>query len=218
MNGRAAVTREQAAEGRQMQRQKAILAVVLGLAVGGTALAQEQRHDRDRDGDRARVQQNHRDQDRRPDQQRDRDRNATTWQWQTQRDRDRDDRSGAYRTYPGYPNGTYYPNSPSGRYPNGTYYPNGRYPSGTYGVYGNQNSALAQAQQIGYTDGINDARTDMAAGRGYHATNDANYRHANRGWNRNMIDAGSYAQAYRQAYLQGYQQAYQGQGRYGWPY
>lgn len=217
-----------------MQRTKAVLALVLGLALGGTALAQEQHEDRDRNDDRGRVtQQDRRDQDRNAERDRqwrqgDRDdnRGASTWQWrQNQQNRDRDDRDRTYQTYPAYPNGGYYPNGrypnggyyPNGQYPNGGYYPNGSYPTGAYGAYGNQNAALSQAQQIGYTDGINDARTDMASGRAYQPTRNANYRHANRGWNRNMVDQGTYQEAYRQAYLQGYQQAY-GQGGYGWPY
>jgi hypothetical protein len=139
------------------------------------------------------------------------DRGRATAQWrQNDRDRDRDrdwDRDDRYRRNRTYPNGTYYPST--------------GYPNGAYGMYGSRNSALNQAQQIGYQDGLSDGSKD----RGHHSyrpTDMSNFKHANRGWSSSMINRDDYSQAYRQAYLQGYQRGYglqQQRGGYGsWPY
>src|SRR5690349_7691790 len=94
-------------------------------------------------------------------------------------DRDRDrDRAG----YGGYGNGGY---------------GNGGYGNGGYNRGGNA------AQQVGYTDGMNDGSQDRQTGHSFRPTQQQAYQHADHNYSPAYGDRQQYRDAYRVAYQQG---------------
>ena len=93
----------------------------------------------------------------------------------------------------------------SGYYGNGGYYGN----RGSNGGYANGNNA---AQQVGYTDGVNDGRQDRQTGHSFRPTQQQAYKNADHNYSPAYGDRQQYKDAYRVAYQQGYQQGYNGDG------
>lgn len=72
----------------------------------------------------------------------------------------------------------------------------------------------AQAQQMGFQDGMHDGRADFEHRRKFHPTEDGSYKHADHGYDRRYGDRGRYQQEYREAYERGYRQGYYPEGRH----
>jgi flagellar biosynthesis/type III secretory pathway protein FliH len=65
---------------------------------------------------------------------------------------------------------------------------------------------------------LNDGRNDRQSGHSFRATQDSNYKHADRGYSSGLGDKNQYKQVYRQGYEQGYQQGYNSGGYGRWRY
>lgn len=69
------------------------------------------------------------------------------------------------------------------------------------------------ARQIGFQDGVNDGARDRETGHSFRPTQDKNYKHGDRGFDRSFGSKDRYKDLYRQAYLSGYGRGYHGQRR-----
>ncbi len=88
---------------------------------------------------------------------------------------------------------------------------------GQYGRNGQYGNGGQYAYDNGYRDGMEHGRADRANGSGYDYR-DANWRRADRGYDRRMGNQGQYKQSYREGYQAGYNQGYNGsngRGGYG---
>lgn len=85
-----------------------------------------------------------------------------------------------------------------------------------YGGYGNggYNRNGNPAQQVGFTDGVNDGSQDRQTGHSFRPTQQQAYKNADHNYSQAYGDRQQYRDAYRVAYQQGYQQGYNGNGSY----
>jgi len=95
----------------------------------------------------------------------------------------------------------------------GYYGNNGGYGNGGYGN-GGYNRGGNPAQQVGYTDGVNDGRQDRQTGHSFRPTQQQAYKNADHNYSQAYGGRQQYKDAYRVAYQQGYQQGYNGGGSY----
>jgi hypothetical protein len=69
-------------------------------------------------------------------------------------------------------------------------------------------SAQDNARRYGFQDGQNDGAHDRNTGHSYRPEHDKNFKHADRGFNRDFSSKDQYKDWYRQAYLSGYERGY----------
>jgi hypothetical protein len=81
-----------------------------------------------------------------------------------------------------------------------------------YGMQGNDDQQGNMAQRYGYQDGVTQGMHDRQSGHRARPTNDANYKHGDRGYESRFGNYDQYRQTYRQAYEQGYDRGYNGNG------
>ena len=78
-------------------------------------------------------------------------------------------------------------------------------------AYTGARQTASAAELMGFHDGISDGLEHRQMSKQFQVEKTANFRQADRGYNSEAGNAGTYQQSYRQAYVNGYQQAYYGQ-------
>jgi hypothetical protein len=76
------------------------------------------------------------------------------------------------------------------------------------GYFHESGSSLESVRHIGFEDGQNDGRNDRRTGHSFRPTHDANFKHADRGYDAGFGRRDYYRQIYREGYENGYRQGY----------